>query len=132
MEGNCVVNVQRVLVVDGMSETEEVLRAVLEPRGLQVERIRRRATTPDPSPDKPAPSLVVLEEDHTVSPSADVAWRGTPRVIIGTADVAARRTAADPDASFLPKPFRYQELIHAIDRLLDRSPPGAVDPAHTA
>ena len=31
---------QRVLVVDGLSETEEVLRAVLEPRGLMVDRIR--------------------------------------------------------------------------------------------
>ena len=39
-EGHVIVS-QRVLVVDGVSDTGDVLKAVLEPRGWQVDRVRR-------------------------------------------------------------------------------------------
>ena len=54
---------QRVLVVDGLSETEAVLRAVLEPKGLEVDRIRgvdSGVFSRERLAAKERPSLVVL------------------------------------------------------------------------
>jgi len=101
---------RRVVVLGGLPETADVLKAVLEPRGWEVARLRGES----PSSPEP-PSLVVLHrDDEPRNP-----WVGVPTVIIGTAEVP------DDDCSnaapFLAHPFHYAELIQAVDRLLDRA-----------
>ena len=106
---------QRVLVVDGLSETEQVLRAVLEPRGLTVDRIRS-GRGELPAPAEP-PSVVVLHlEEATAELPPVAASDDVPRVIIGTAEFAA---APSPGDAYLQKPFQYRELIRAIERLME-------------
>lgn len=102
---------QRVLLVDGLSETEQVLKAVLEPRGLRVDRVRGHV---EPKSGDAAPSVVVLHEVDADLPSGE-RWGAVPRVIIGSAQGAADRSSEQ----CLPHPFQYRELIQAIDRLLN-------------
>jgi CheY-like chemotaxis protein len=112
---------QRVLVVDGLSETEAVLRAVLEPKGLEVDRIRgvdSGVFSRERLAAKERPSLVVLhvEGGPTSIPTSD-GWQDVPRIVIGA-------TKGDPPSRLagvehhLEKPFQYGELIRTIERLL--------------
>jgi DNA-binding response OmpR family regulator len=106
---------QRVLVVEGLAETEQVLRAVLEPRGLHVNRVRAMHSAHDEQRgETPRAAVLVIDADE---PSAGdlAAWDGAPRVILGTTSVPAWTAASD---HFLQKPFHYGELIAAIERLL--------------
>lgn len=105
---------QCVLVVNGLRETRDVLQAVLEPRGMRVDRVRGdHVPTP---PDKPVPQVVVIDGDHQAK--NDVSWSDVPRVMIGTA--AKPKLAMEYDQQqYLQKPFQYSELIQAIDQLLD-------------
>jgi CheY-like chemotaxis protein len=112
---------QRVLVVDGLSETEEVLRAVLEPRGLQVDRIRANRA-PDFAP-KRRPSVVVVHVDDAPSvDSAGECWPDVPRILIGATRSPGRPQNGHGNKShgdhYLEKPFHYGELIRAIERAL--------------
>ncbi len=112
---------QRVLVVDGLSETEEVLRAVLEPKGLEVDRVRGADTgvfSRGRLGAKKRPSLVVLhvEDGRALIPTSD-GWQDVPRIVIGaTKDGSPSRLAAVEH--HLEKPFQYGELIRTIERLL--------------
>ncbi len=107
---------QRVLVVDGLSETEEVLRAVLEPRGLSVDRIRSAAT--DELASKRRPSVMVLHVDEDPAPAAAPAgWQNDPRIVIGSTKVNDAGDTATED-HYLEQPFQYGELIRTIERLL--------------
>lgn len=119
-----------VLLVDGSTETEEVLKAVLEPRGLHVQRVRGDRHPPQ-SRDLDEPRVVVLhEENGHVQPrqesgaSHSRSWDGVPRVIIGsTRDGSAQDSETFSEASpgdhhYLPFPFQYRDLVRAIDRLL--------------
>ncbi len=105
---------QCVLVVDGLRETKDVLQAVLEPRGMRVDRIRGdHVQTP---PDKPVPHVVVIDDDH--QSKSDLSWSDVPQVMIGTA--AKPKLAMEPNQQqYLQKPYQYSELIQAIDPLLD-------------
>jgi CheY-like chemotaxis protein len=108
-----VTDARRVLVVDSESATEEVLKAVLEPRGLRVDRVRDLAS----SSAAGRPTVLIIDDDR---PAAEIrgepGWAGVPRVVIGSARL--------PDASgehagrYLQKPFQYPELIRLIDQLL--------------
>lgn len=120
-------NGQRVLVVDDVSDTEEVLRAVLEPRGLRVDRIR--GESPAGSLEKSVPpSVVVIDEELTpVRLKHSQAWPAVPQVIIGSAIFDdAETTDGDPQApenaerQYLRKPFQYAELIQAIEGMIAR------------
>jgi hypothetical protein len=104
---------QRVLVVDGLSETEEVLRAVLEPRGLAVDRVRGPGA--EQSAAKRRPSLVVLHVDEEVQPNAD--WHDVPRILIGAAKLNGISESSAGE-HHLEHPFQYGELIRTIERLL--------------
>jgi CheY-like chemotaxis protein len=107
---------QRVLVVDGLSETEEVLRAVLEPRGLMVDRIRSAAT--EALAARRRPSVMVLHVDEEPSPTSQPAgWQNVPRIVIGAAKVNDDCESAAGE-HHLEKPFHYGELIRTIERLL--------------
>ena len=111
-------NGQRVLVVDGFSETQEVLRTVFGPRGTQVERVPHRnrvVATPAEQPD-----VVVIDmETAQADDCGGSAWEGVPQVIIGAADVSPLDSPRDNDRHcYLEKPFRYPDLIQAVERLL--------------
>jgi DNA-binding response OmpR family regulator len=108
-----------VIVVDGISETEEVLKAVLEPRGLKVDRIRGDADFNE-ARDAPAPRLVVCHATKAAPLGHPArAWNGVPRVVIGKSDVNVPSDASfSPTDHYLAEPFQYAELIEAINRLL--------------
>jgi len=110
---------QRVLVVDGLVETEQVLKAVLEPRGLQVNRVRGDGNA-DAESDLMPPHVIVIHADESSPNAVRVEnWGDVPRVIIGSAEFPGRADDAAADGRhYLPKPFQYRELIQAIERLL--------------
>jgi hypothetical protein len=108
----------RVLVVDGLAETEEVLKAVLEPQGLEVNRIRRHFA--QGSLDSNPPHLVILHEDRQANPAdSEESWPEVPRVVIGSVRQAQTpRTPNGSRAEYLAQPFQYGDLIRAVEDLL--------------
>jgi DNA-binding response OmpR family regulator len=104
----------RVLVVDGLAETEEVLRAVLEPRGMQVDRVRGDGAGQMTATSRP--SVVVLHVEEGPA-QAQYGWDDVPRILIGATKESGTAHNA-PDEHFLQKPFHYGELIRAIEQLL--------------
>lgn len=128
----------RVLLVDGIAETEQVLKAVFEPRGLQVERIS--TWTLRQGSALPSADVLVLDTDREVSgnPLNGLPQPQLPRVLLGTAswtdsepesvepdlplDSSHRsNNASQPPLRQLSKPFHYTELIQAIESLLPDS-----------
>ncbi|MBI3861530.1 MAG: response regulator transcription factor [Planctomycetia bacterium] len=110
-----------VLVVDEVSDTAEVLQAVLEPRGVAVSRVRR-LDGPSGPVNRP-PSVMVLDADaFGAAPTCGEGWRNVPQVIIGTVrspdseppDGKGSRTAR----RYLQKPFQFAELVQAIESLI--------------
>lgn len=102
----------RVLVVDGLAETETVLRAVLEPQGARVERHRSSVSMTNTLP----PEVLVVDVDDQHSAAFSVtAWPNVPRVVLGSIP------AGDDlgETRFLEKPFQYPELIRVVQSLLD-------------
>ncbi len=96
---------RHVLVVDGPAETETVLRAVLNPKGVAITRIRSGSAAPNGT----SPNVVVLHKHAELE-----AWPGVSRVLIGS-------TKADTTSSgdcYLDGPFEYGELVATIDRML--------------
>lgn len=95
-------------MVDGLAETEAVLRAVFEPQGAAVER-RRSAQGLSAELSPPQVMVVDLDDDshdHT-------AWPDVPRVLVGSARVN------ESDERFLEKPFHYPDLVRMVQSLLD-------------
>lgn len=109
------------LVIEGLSETEEVLKAVLEPRGLHVDRISARQNGNIP-PETPPPSVVVLHTSNTPSAEDSTKWDSVPRVIIGSAKMPAH-SHGNSTGHYLQNPFHYGELIRVVERLLEKSEP---------
>lgn len=114
-----VVTGQRVLVIGGLEETGEVLKAVLEPRGLQVRRIGASGDAGSPRADRP--NVIVLHEETPALNGPE--WKDVPRVFIGSA-----RTSESPEQdsaagsrprAYLRNPFHYGELVAAIEQLLN-------------
>jgi len=110
----------RVIVVDGLSETEEVLRAVLEPRGVTIDRIRGDEDITE-ARSAPVPRLVVWHATRAAASNhPSPTWNGVPRVVIGSPSGKASQDACvSPTDHFLSEPFQYAELIEAIERLLE-------------
>ncbi|MBX9790556.1 MAG: response regulator [Pirellulales bacterium] len=112
----------RVLIVDESSETRQVLREVLQSRGMQILEAQRadeglalaRCEHPD---------LIVVDlelengapQQVSASFAATSHDQHTPLILIGTARV--RRTAP-PGGAFLQKPYHYAPLIRKIEQLL--------------
>jgi CheY-like chemotaxis protein len=108
-----------VLVVDESEETRQVLKTVLEPRGLRV----LEATAADQGLEMAHrfhPDVIVLDSELDRSagtlpgrfnpPDSDP----TPLVVLGTV-----RQAGLPTGQFLAKPYHYAPLIRKIEELLD-------------
>lgn len=99
-----------ILVVDGLSETTAVLKAVFEPRGLSVNRIRQSQL---PSRLPVPPSVVIWHDDDSATSPTDECLQGVPRVFIGK----SHRSATDAAPQF-SQPFEYCELLRTIESLL--------------
>jgi CheY-like chemotaxis protein len=115
-------------VVDEYSETADVLQAVLEPRGVSVERALasvRNSPEPNSPPEHAARlSVVVVDQDTaTVRGVSPQAWRDIPKIVIGTVSMPANapRTDGAPE-HYLRKPFHYADLIRAIETLIADTP----------
>lgn len=108
-----------VMVIDGLTETEEVLRAVFEPRGMNVTRVSTQSSQVPHSAKRP--SVVVVHESdsadatHTASQPNATRWEEVPCVVIG------HHHRPLPPASrlcrHLSQPFHYAELVMAIEAL---------------
>lgn len=113
---------QRVVVVDGLPETEEVLKAVLEPRGVAVSRCRSNRLADVQRNESPPWLLVVHDSSDAASAisataaAAASSWESVPRVVIGRAEIA--ETPSPEPAGRLSHPFQYRELIQAVEQLL--------------
>lgn len=144
---------QRVLVIEGLSETVQVLRAVLEPQGLSVDRVR--AHQPAAMAAGTRPRLMVVHQTENsrdaVATEAEAfakqdgsnrcpeaaggsrlqsAWDDVPTVVIGSADGPSVTTVHSDSQRYLQKPFQYSELIQTIETLLaDHGEDVAVRPA---
>lgn len=111
-----------VLIVDQSSESREVLRTVLEQRGLKI----LEASAPQEGlalVQSHRPDLVVLDVEVDSASPAEVSSqfasrtgaRQTPLVLLGT----ARRTMRMLPGEFVSKPYHYAPLIRRIEQLLD-------------
>lgn len=98
-----------ILVVGGLSETTEVLRAVFEPRGHAVDRVRQSQW-----PSGGSPGVVVWHTSETEDAAAAERFAGIPRVVIGRARVSEPTS----ETRRLTQPFDYCELLNAIESLL--------------
>lgn len=112
---------QHVLIVDGPQEIQEVLEAILAPKGLRVNWLpshvqRVRGETPD------APDLVVIDAAavplHRTVQRRD--WTGVPQVILSDHDEPVGHETQTERRAVLNKPFHFPELIRAIEQLLPR------------
>src|SRR5262245_47263481 len=120
-------NRDRILVVDEASDTAEVLQAVLKPRGVCVQRVRRLDQSA--APDESCPAVVVLNAESMdgTSPADLAVWQHVPQVIIGTVRIPAATVGASHGASrrVLRNPFQFAELLQAIESLIDAPPVNA-------
>ena len=113
---------QHVLVVDELTETQEVLQAILSPRGLTVDHIQRTAPVPFNRIEE-TPDVVVIDADSLPSQqAASVRWQGIPQVIIGSATISVDPRPAATQRH-LSKPFQFPELIQAVEQLLSATRP---------
>lgn len=108
----------QVLVIDGTSDTEAVLKAVLEPRGTQVERTRG-ISVPRLPDEKAAPHVVVIDLDDASADATATHFGDSHRILIGSV-----QTTVDVRDRFLAKPFQYPELLRTIEDLLKLPPAG--------
>jgi DNA-binding response OmpR family regulator len=111
-----------VLIVDSSAESREVLRTLLERRGLTA----LEAARPEQGlalTQRERPDLIVVDADSDQSSSGenveclcDAAGRtDTPIVILGTLPDPRRRLPAE---QIVAKPYHYGALIRKIDDLL--------------
>lgn len=106
----------RVLVIDGTSDTEAVLKAVLEPRGTQVERTRGNSARTQHAAAS-SPHVVVIDLDDDTAHASASRFEESHRILIGSV-----KTTVDKGDRFLTKPFQYPELLRTIEDLLALPP----------
>lgn len=109
---------RRVLVIGGASDTETVLKAVLEPRGATVERSRSQRVAARTNADS-SPEVVVIDLDAEPEESSSWhRWNQSNRVLIGS----AHPVTIGSEERFLSKPFQYPVLVRMIEELLNARP----------
>jgi hypothetical protein len=114
-------NAPQVFVFDELTETADVLRAVLEPRGLGVCQVRPASgVSRSAAPPEHAAVLIVDAETAALAPAGAPCWANVPQIVIGS----MRLPDCAPDASAnvrLEKPFHYAELIRAVEAAIGSS-----------
>lgn len=106
---------QQLVVVDGVPETTQVLRAVFEPRGYDVNRVRAFELPQFPR-DRQSILVVHGEGDDGNGTAGTPSETSVPRVIIGS--IAANSGDGASGDHRLQQPFQYAELIRAVEALL--------------
>lgn len=106
---------QKVVVIDGVPETTQVLRAMLEPRGHRVERVRGF----DPELATRCNAVLVLHDDGASEATRRRKYGTTPRVVIGSLTSDQVPCPPEQEERRLIQPFHYAELIRAVESLLD-------------
>jgi CheY-like chemotaxis protein len=99
-----------------MHEIQEVLHAVLAPRGLQVDWVRSHAQQVAGAAAGQPDILVIDAEALPIQPSKSRDWSGVPQVILGADDESS--SDANDQHTYLAKPFQFPDLIEAIEKLL--------------
>jgi CheY-like chemotaxis protein len=114
-----------VLIVDEQEETRQVLRTVLERRGMQI----FEATRVDRGLELARhhhPNLIVIDvelqaastSELSESLAAEAAAHDTPVILLGS----VRQTPSNPPAGqVLSKPYHYGPLIRKIEELLAKA-----------
>ena len=102
---------QRILVVDGLTETTEVLKAVFEPLGHSVHRVRQAQLT---ATDSRRPNVVVWHADESADGGPRPRFADVPQIVIGK----ARLNSAAAGTPHFVQPFHYIELLQAIESAL--------------
>ncbi len=106
---------RRLLVLDEHHETEEVLRAVLEPTGTSVTRVRSWQQLQNCEPDQ-AGTVLVLHSNETLDAHPEASsFSEVPRVIIGRTEIESSGTPAQEHQ--LEDMFEFKDLLRAIDSL---------------
>jgi len=100
-----------ILVVDGLSETTAVLKAVFEPRGHSVNRVRHSQL---PNSTMTLPRVVIWHANEPEAIPAAEHFQGIPRIFIGRADCPT----SDGETQRFSQPFEYRELLGTIETLL--------------
>ena len=113
-----------VLIVDRSDESREVLRTVLERRGVNIFEARRGAEGLEIL-QKQRPNVVVvdLEGDQDGSDSLESAYRDASASEETSVVMLGRVTAvsASPGGSqVISKPYHYGPLVRTIEQLLER------------
>jgi CheY-like chemotaxis protein len=111
-----------VLIVDQSDDSREVLRTVLEQRGMRILEASRADDGLELA-RRHRPDLIVLDMELDASNPATVSGEfashsglgQTPLVVLGSARRAGNPTAGE----FVAKPYHYAPLIRRIERLLD-------------
>ncbi len=110
----------QIVLVDGLSETEEVLKAVFEPKGTRIARIRHLNTAKFFEPDS-RPNVVVLHESDAQPAHPELeCFESIPRVVIRSVLQTEDSESSDSETFYLQKPFQYPELVRAVERLLEQ------------
>lgn len=116
----------RVLIVDHSTESREVLRTVLERRGLRILEASRPAEGLQ-LVEQHRPQLVVLDVDveanagdAEIRDRYDQASRNhnASLVVLGSARCGGR---GERDRRFVAKPYHYASLVRTIEQLLHAS-----------
>ncbi len=117
--------ITELVVLDRDPDMAAVLRAVLEPRGVRVQRQSRQSAT---AAAPLAATLYVLDVDAFDHPSTgDVGTGGEPRdaeglVLVGRWEQGrSSNTSHELDGTRLAKPFQYADLIAAVEQALRRA-----------
>ena len=105
---------QRILVVDGLAETTEVLKAVFEPLGHSVHRVRQAQLAVT---DSRRPNVVVWHADESADGGPRPRFVDVPQIVIGK----ARLNSAATGTPHFAQPFHYVELLQAIASALQKS-----------
>ena len=102
---------QSILVIDGLSETTDVLKAVFEPRGHSVNRVRQtQLDVALPSP----PNVVVWHANDSDGRFPHSRFARVPRIVIGI----VREAESSHSERQLLQPFHYGDLLQAIESAL--------------
>ena len=113
---------QSVLIVDRLGETREVLRTVLERRGLRVYEAAEQ-TEGWKLAREHHPDLIVIDvedagqsrDGEPASPESDASMQEVPLVLLGS---ARRREPTESGNVYVSKPFQYVDLIRSIETIL--------------
>lgn len=103
-----------ILVVDGLSETTAVLKAVFEPRGHAVNRVRQSQLL---SSTLTPPRVVVWHANESDAAPLAGRFQGIPRIFIGRAD----SPESDGETQRFSQPFEYRELLRTIESMLAKA-----------